>query len=105
MTVIVTDHHLPQTRAPGGRRDHQPQSVRMQLRNKAICGSGIAWQVARALFEAHGIDRAKQESYVRSLLKLVAMASIADVFSLVSERIGRSCVWFFKRCKSIRIQA
>ena len=41
--------------------------------------------MARALFEAHAIDRAKQAPYVRSLLKLVAIASIADVVPLVGE--------------------
>ena len=85
MTVIVTDHHLPQTTLPVADAIINPSQPGCNYPNKAICGSGIAWQVARALFEAHGIDRAKQESYVRSLLKLVAIASIADVVPLVGE--------------------
>ena len=85
MTVIVTDHHLPQTTLPVADAIINPSQSGCNYPNKAICGSGIAWQVARALFEAHGIDRAKQESYVRSLLKLVAIASIADVVPLVGE--------------------
>jgi single-stranded DNA-specific DHH superfamily exonuclease len=40
---------------------------------------------ARELFEEHGIDRAKHKSYLTSLLKLVAIASIADVVPLVGE--------------------
>ena len=85
MTVIVTDHHLPQITIPVADAIINPNQPGCNYPDKAICGSGVAWQVARALFEAHGIDCEKQEAYLRSLLKLVAIASIADVVPLVGE--------------------
>ncbi len=85
MTVIVTDHHLPQAALPVADAIINPSQLGCTYPNKAICGSGIAWQFARALFASRGVDQNRRDCYLESLLKLVAIASIADVVPLVGE--------------------
>jgi single-stranded-DNA-specific exonuclease len=85
MTVIVTDHHLPQAALPVADAIINPSQPGCTYPNKAICGSGIAWQFARALFESRRVDQTRRDCYLGSLLKLVAIASIADVVPLVGE--------------------
>jgi single-stranded-DNA-specific exonuclease len=51
---------------------------------KALCGAGVAFKLAQALF-AGCKDQSQQAKLVPSFLKMVAMATIADAVPLVGE--------------------
>lgn len=83
--VLITDHHLSLGERPGADAIIDPHQPDCGYPNKALCGSGLAWQVARAWLEVCGINQNLRESYLQSLLKLVAIGSIADVVPLDGE--------------------
>ncbi|MDY6834916.1 MAG: DHH family phosphoesterase, partial [Chloroflexota bacterium] len=82
MDVIVTDHHQPPSLLPPAlavinpcRRDlHDPYPFHF------LCGAGVAYKFMQALFDALGSN-----DYLRYLLDLVAIATIADMVSLTGE--------------------
>ncbi|MGN6380755.1 MAG: single-stranded-DNA-specific exonuclease RecJ [Gaiellales bacterium] len=81
MDVIVTDHHTP------GRE--LPDCPRVCPRPSAypfgeLCGTGVAFKLAQALFSAAGRDPAELDDQ----LDLVALATVADVVPLVDENRG-----------------
>jgi single-stranded-DNA-specific exonuclease len=81
LDLIVTDHHLPHDKGiPRALAVLNPNQHGCDYPCKALCGAGVAFKVAQALFEATG--RAK---YIASFLKIVAIATIADAVSLIGE--------------------
>jgi len=79
--VIITDHHHPPEPRPQAyaminpwREDAAPHSER------DLCGVGIAFKLAQALFRAYG-----REQEVRDLLDLVAIGTVGDVAQLLGE--------------------
>lgn len=84
--LIVTDHHLP---AAG---EGVPQALAVLNPNqhgcdypcKALCGAGVAFKIAQALFDKFK-DSADQAKLIPSFLKMVAIATIADAVPLVGE--------------------
>src|SRR5207248_3230610 len=50
-----------------------------------LCGAGVALKLADALLSTLGWERTRRERLVDSLLKLVAIATVADVVPLVGE--------------------
>jgi len=83
--LILTDHHLP---GPGG----VPKALAVLNPNqegcfypcKAICGAGVAFKLAQALMERRLAGR-DQPSLLKSFLKMVAIATIADSVPLTGE--------------------
>jgi single-stranded-DNA-specific exonuclease len=81
MDVIVTDHHRP--------GDALPDCPRVCTRPSEypfpeLCGTGVVFKLAQALFARAGRDPAALEQH----LDLVALATIADVVPLVDENRG-----------------
>jgi single-stranded-DNA-specific exonuclease len=80
MDVVISDHHTPRA---DGRLPDAP------IVHPAVCGypcpdlcaAGVAYKLAQALFAAAGRDPRE----LRSDLDLVALATIADVVSLLGE--------------------
>src|SRR5690242_13442799 len=79
LDLIVTDHHLPEANegVPDALAVLNPNQQGCDYPCKALCGAGVAFKVAQALF-ARFKDPADQARLVPSFLKMVAIATIAD---------------------------
>ncbi len=84
--LIVTDHHLPEAHegVPNALAVLNPNQQGCDYPNKALCGAGVAFKVAQALF-AKSKDSSDQARLVPSFLKMLAMATIADAVELKGE--------------------
>jgi single-stranded-DNA-specific exonuclease len=84
--LIVTDHHLPEADegVPHAVAVLNPNQQGCTYPCKALCGAGVAFKVAQALF-AKFKDAADQAKLIPSFLKMVAIATIADAVPLVDE--------------------
>jgi len=84
--LIVTDHHLPEAHegVPSAYAVLNPNQQGCDYPSKALCGAGVAFKLAQALF-AKRKDTGDQEKLTRSFLKMVAIATIADAVPLVDE--------------------
>lgn len=81
LDLIVTDHHLPHEHGiPRALSVLNPNQPGCEYPCKALCGAGVAFKVAHALFEATGRER-----YIASFLKVVAIATIGDAVPLIGE--------------------
>jgi single-stranded-DNA-specific exonuclease len=79
MPVVVTDHHLPGPVLPAAVAIVNPQQPGDQSGLDALCGTGVAFMLVRALVPALGLP----PSLPMHLLDLVALATVADVVPLV----------------------
>ena len=84
--MIVTDHHLPEASegVPNALAVLNPNQQGCNYPCKALCGAGVAFKIAQALFSRFK-DPSDQARLVPSFLKMVAMATIADAVPLVDE--------------------
>jgi len=84
--LIVTDHHLPEANegVPKALAVLNPNQQGCHYPCKALCGAGVAFKVAQALF-ARFKDQAEQAKLIPSFLKMVAIATIADAVPLSGE--------------------
>ncbi len=84
--LIVTDHHLPEAHEglPNALAVLNPNQQGCGYPCKALCGAGVAFKIAQALF-ARFKDDPEQTKLIPSFLKMVAMATIADAVPLVDE--------------------
>ena len=84
--LIVTDHHLPEAHegVPNALAVLNPNQQGCTYPCKALCGAGVAFKIAQALF-AKFKDEPEQARLIPSFLKMVAMATIADAVPLVDE--------------------
>ncbi len=76
--VVVTDHHLPGPALPAARAVVDPQQPGDSSGLQMLCGTGIAFQLCRALVPVLGLPAALP----MHLLDLVALATVADVVPL-----------------------
>ncbi len=83
--VIVTDHHLPEAELPPALAVLNPNRRDCTYPEKNLCGAGVALKLVEALMNALGWERSRRERLVDSLLKLVAIATVADVVPLTGE--------------------
>ncbi len=83
--LIVTDHHLPgQDGVPVARAVLNPNQPGCEYPCKALCGAGVAFKLAQALMERRLTGR-DQTALLKSFLKIVAIATIADSVPLTGE--------------------
>src|SRR6516225_4090707 len=77
--LIVTDHHLPDAHegVPNALAVLNPNQPGCDYPCKALCGAGVAFKVAQALFAKYK-DQPEQAKLIPSFLKMVALATIAD---------------------------
>ena len=78
MDVIITDHHQPGAELPDTLRVCTRPS---DYAFPELCGTAVAYKLARALYAAAGRDPAELEQH----LDLVAIATVADVMPLRDE--------------------
>lgn len=83
--VIVTDHHLPEAELPPALAVLNPNRRDCTYPEKNLCGAGVALKLAEALMGTLGWESARRGRLVDSLLKLVAIATVADVVPLTGE--------------------
>jgi len=84
--LIVTDHHLPEAHegVPNAWAVLNPNQQGCDYPCKELCGAGVAFKIAQALF-AKFKDQPDQARLIPSFLKMVAIATIADAVPLVGE--------------------
>jgi len=83
--LIVTDHHLPgQDGMPTALAVLNPNQPGCDYPCKALCGAGVAFKLAQALMELRLAQR-DQAPLLKSFMKVVAIATIADAVPLTGE--------------------
>jgi single-stranded-DNA-specific exonuclease len=83
--VIVTDHHLPETALPPAVAVLNPNRPDCEYPEKNLCGAGVAFKVVQGLLARRGWPADKVRRICESFLKLVALATVADVVPLTGE--------------------
>ena len=82
---IVTDHHLPESAVPNALAVLNPNQPGCSYPDKNLCGVGVAFKLAQALLSGLDWPPAKLERVLESMLKIVAIGTIADVVPLLGE--------------------
>ncbi|MFZ0135555.1 MAG: single-stranded-DNA-specific exonuclease RecJ [Candidatus Sulfotelmatobacter sp.] len=83
--LIVTDHHLPgPDGVPRALAVVNPNQAGCQYPYKQLCGAGVAFKVAQGLMQRR-LDEKDQLRMLRSFMKVVAIATIADSVPLTGE--------------------
>ncbi len=83
--VIVTDHHLPEADLPAALAVLNPNRPDCAYPAKDLCGAGVAFKLAQALINTLEWSSEKRSRVVESFLKMVAIATVADVVPLTGE--------------------
>jgi single-stranded-DNA-specific exonuclease len=83
--VIVTDHHLPEAELPPALAVLNPNRRDCGYPDKNLCGAGVAFKLVQALLRTLGWPDEKLARMLKSFLKLVAVATVADVVPLLGE--------------------
>jgi len=83
--VIVTDHHLPEAELPPALAVVNPNRRDCSYPDKNLCGAGVAFKLVHALLASLGWPEDKLARMLKSFLKLVAVATVADVVPLLGE--------------------
>ncbi len=83
--VIVTDHHLPEAELPAAIAVLNPNRPDCGYPEKNLCGAGVALKLMDGLIRDLGWEPGRRERLIDSLLKLVAIATVADVVPLSGE--------------------
>ncbi len=83
--VIVTDHHLPEAELPPAVAVLNPNRRDCGYPEKNLCGAGVALKLMTALLREFAWEPSRRDRLIESLLKLVAIATVADVVPLTGE--------------------
>jgi single-stranded-DNA-specific exonuclease len=83
--VIVTDHHLPEAELPAAVAVLNPNRPDCQYPDKNLCGAGVAFKLVQGLLARQCWPADKMRRVCESFLKLVAIATVADVVPLTGE--------------------
>ena len=78
--TIITDHHQPPEQLPQAYAMVNPWRTDNTYKERYLCGVGIAFKLAQALYYAFNREQEAQE-----LLDLVAIGTIGDVAQLLGE--------------------
>jgi single-stranded-DNA-specific exonuclease len=83
--LIVTDHHLPGADGvPKAFCVVNPNQAGCAYPYKQLCGAGVAFKVAQGLMQRR-LDQKDHARMLRSFMKVVAIATIADAVPLTGE--------------------
>jgi single-stranded-DNA-specific exonuclease len=83
--VIVTDHHLPDSELPPALAVLNPNRPDCGYPEKNLCGAGVAFKLVQALAASLSWPAEKLQRVTESFLKMVAIATVADVVPLTGE--------------------
>ena len=82
---IITDHHLPSAGVPQAAAVLNPNQPGCDYPDKNLCGAGVVLKLAQALLTDLDWPPAKRDRVLRSMLKMVAIATVADLVPLTGE--------------------
>ena len=85
MDVIVTDHHLPEAELPDALAVLNPNRPDCHYPEKNLCGAGVTFKLVQSLLATLGWPPDKLQRMILSFMKLVAIATVADVVPLLGE--------------------
>jgi len=112
MTVIITDHHeLSFEEDSSGARTFKippadavinPKQVECNYPFKQLCGAGIAFKFAQALYIKHGIN----EEAVVEFIEIAGIGTICDVVDLIDENriIAKNALGMLTNTKNIGLK-
>jgi single-stranded-DNA-specific exonuclease len=83
--VIVTDHHLPEAELPQAVAVINPNRPDCTYPEKNLCGAGVTFKLIQALLRKLDWPADRLGRMTESILKLVALATVADVVPLTGE--------------------
>ena len=83
--VIVTDHHLPDTELPPALAVINPNRRDCTYPEKNLCGAGVTFKLVQAMLQGLEWPAERVRKLSESLLKMIAVATIADVVPLLGE--------------------
>jgi single-stranded-DNA-specific exonuclease len=83
--MIITDHHLPDEDIPPAIAVLNPNQVNCPYPEKNLCGAGVTFKLIQALLSKLDWPEAKSRKLMESFLKIVAIATVADVVPLTGE--------------------
>jgi single-stranded-DNA-specific exonuclease len=83
--VIVTDHHLPDAELPPAWAVLNPNRPDCTYPEKNLCGAGVAFKLVQALIAGLSWPAERLQRVTGSFLKMVAIATVADVVPLTGE--------------------
>lgn len=85
LDVIITDHHLPEEELPPALAVLNPNRPDCPYPDKNLCGAGVAFKLVQALLRKLDWPRERVRRIEESFLKIVALATVADVVPLQGE--------------------
>lgn len=83
--VIVTDHHLPDAELPPALAVINPNRRDCDYPEKNLCGAGVTFKLVQALMRTLDWPADRVHRLSESFLKMIAVATIADVVPLLGE--------------------
>lgn len=83
--VIITDHHLPEVELPAALAVLNPNQPQCGYPEKNLCGAGVAFKLVHGIFCSLGWPPVRLQKVLASFLKMVALATVADVVPLTGE--------------------
>lgn len=85
LDVIITDHHLPEEEIPPALAVLNPNRADCPYPDKNLCGAGVTFKLVQALMRKLAWPQEKIRRLEESFLKIVALATVADVVPLQNE--------------------
>ena len=82
---IITDHHLPEEAAPPALAVLNPNQPGCGYPDKNLSGAGVAFKLSQALLSGLEWAPSRLHSVLHSMLKVVAIGTVADVVPLLGE--------------------
>ena len=83
--LIVTDHHEPGPELPDALAVINPKQPGCTYPSPDLAGAGVAFKLAHALLKRRHPDPERGKAFLKSLLDLVALGTVADIVPLVGE--------------------
>ena len=83
--TIVTDHHLPDAVTPPAVAVLNPNQPGCDYPDKNLCGVGVVFKLTQALLASLDWPPSRLEKVLESMLRIVAIGTVADVVPLVGE--------------------
>lgn len=80
LDLIITDHHLPEKELPPAYAVLNPNLPDCRYPDKNLAGVGVAFKLVQAL-----LCRTGRQHWIPSILKLVAIGTVADIVPLTGE--------------------
>lgn len=85
LDLIVTDHHTPAETLPRCVAVINPRQAGCNYPFKGLAGAGVAFKLAHALLKARHPDQVRAKEFLKSLLDLATLGTVADIVPLTGE--------------------